>query len=124
MASNKTQQLPLPFAEQVGEVGTAVFGLRRAHSDQRGFRPASRAGSTARAQGTGVGYHDQDQHGGHHTMSRERDDERERRDEIVRGLRPFVHDGEVYELRILKCVDNPQRPRLPTPRSGTSTRIT
>ena len=42
-------------------------------------------------------------------MSRERDDERERRDEIVRGLKPFVHDSEVYELRILECVDNPQR---------------
>ena len=31
-------------------------------------------------------------------------------DDVVRWLKPFVLDGEVYELRILDCVDNPQYP--------------
>ena len=31
-------------------------------------------------------------------------------DGIVRGLKPFVQPGEVYELRILECVDNPKYP--------------
>ena len=31
-------------------------------------------------------------------------------DSIVRGLRPFIRPGEVHELRILDCVDNPQYP--------------
>jgi hypothetical protein len=29
-------------------------------------------------------------------------------DAIVRGLKPFVRPGEVYELRILDCVENPK----------------
>ena len=31
-------------------------------------------------------------------------------DDVVRWLKPFVLPGEVYELRILDCVDNPQYP--------------